>query len=138
MGDPIAGAWSRVAQQRRGLMTWQMSSSQSPDGREATEAWAVDDMGHALTSRTELLRRRPSRLYPGVVPPAQTHVAPSCAAKPATAVREQFDSVDLGAVTSFHVEHESKGERGADFSFHVECESRGERGARIEAAVREQ
>jgi hypothetical protein len=61
-------------------------------------------------------------------------------------VRNQFDSVDLGAVTSFHV----VGERGSrppsassDFvdlgssnSFHVERESRGERGAGFHGADR--
>jgi hypothetical protein len=65
-------------------------------------------------------------------------------------VHNQFDAIDLGAVTSFHVERESRGERGsrppsASFdsvdlgssnSFHVERESRGERGADFHGADR--
>jgi hypothetical protein len=90
--DPIApgrGEWvipsrGRGAGLCRGMMTWQRSSSRPPDGGEATEARVGDAMGRASTSRKELLRRHPSRLDPSVVPPAQTHVMPSCATKPAT------------------------------------------------------
>jgi hypothetical protein len=65
-------------------------------------------------------------------------------------VRNQFDAVDLGAVTSFHVERESRGERGSrqpsassdsvdlgsSNSFHVERESKGEWGAGFHGADR--
>jgi hypothetical protein len=65
-------------------------------------------------------------------------------------VRNQFDSVDLGAVTSFYVDRESRGERGSrppsassdsvdldsSNSFHVERESRGERGTSFQGADR--
>ena len=86
--DPIApgrGEWvipsrGRGAGLCRGVMMWRRSSSQPPNGGEATEARVGDAMGRASTSRKELLRRHPS-----VVPPAQTHVMPSCATKPATA-----------------------------------------------------
>jgi hypothetical protein len=45
----------------------------------------VASRGGATVGVGEIRFRCPSRLDPGVVPPAQTHAAPSCAAKPSTA-----------------------------------------------------
>ncbi|KAL5660336.1 hypothetical protein ACJX0J_027461, partial [Zea mays] len=81
--DPIApgrGEWvipsrGRGAGLCRGVMTWRRSSSQPPDGGEATGAWVGDAMGRASTSRKELLRRHPSRLDPsrcGMYPDVET------------------------------------------------------------------